>query len=338
MGSLGSKPKEQFSELVNEDSEYRTKRKPLRPELKELYTDKSFFVAVLSILALLFGGALIIHFLERDTGSQWYYLNCVYFCTITITTIGYGDLVPITVGGKVFVMLFTTLGVGLIAYSLAIISQKFVQAADLTIEFTKSYRKRKPQILAHDLTSFIELDELVSGGEDADSFGHFKVERSKTGVMYNISKNRKLWIAFIFYLVMITGGAAVFNFLETDDTGKSWGYFNSIYFCFVTLATIGYGDFHPTKDASKIFFICYTLLGLGFLTFFLQAMGKKFLKQLEKEKNRKLMAPDAIPSTGFVDSDLVLKNLQLQVGELAPEQRAQVLLGIETFFKKVERE
>jgi len=50
------------------------------------------------------------------------------------------------------------------------------------------------------------------------------------------------------------------------------------------------------------------------------------------------MAPDAIPSTGFVDSDLVLKNLQLQVGELAPEQRAQVLLGIETFFKKVERE
>jgi len=156
--------------------------------------------------------------------------------------------------------------------------------------------------------------------------------------MYNISKNRKLWIAFIFYLAMLTGGAAVFNFLETDSYGNKWGYFNSVYFCFVTLATIGYGDFHPKQDSSKIFFICYALLGLGFLTFFLQTMGKRFIKSLEKDAHDRLMSSKAMPPTGFVDSDLVLKNLQLQVGELAPEERSQVLSRLENFMHQLEKE
>jgi len=342
MGSFGSKSKERLSDFVNVDEEFRTKRKSMRPEIRELYADKSFFVAVLSILALLFGGALVIHFLERDYSPQWYYLNCVYFCAVTITTIGYGDLSPNTVGGKLFVMFFTTFGVGLIAYSLAIISQKFVETADLTIEITKSLRRKKrSQIIPRESSAVFELDELVLKGsslEDEEMFGQFKVEKMKEGVMYSISKNRKLWIAFVFYLVMLTGGAAVFNFLETDSNGNRWGYFNSVYFCFVTLATIGYGDFHPKQDASKIFFICYALLGLGFLTFFLQTMGKRFIKRLEKHAHERLMSKEAMPPTGFVDSDTVLRNLQLQVGELTPEERSQVLSRIKSFMHQLEKE
>ena len=49
---------------------------------------------------------------------------------------------------------------------------------------------------------------------------------------------------------------------------EGWSWVDSIYFCVVTLATVGYGDFAPTTDTGKIFTIFYILLGVGVLVGF----------------------------------------------------------------------
>lgn len=63
-----------------------------------------------------------------------------------------------------------------------------------------------------------------------------------------------LWGLLSFILF---GGAAVYTWLEP------WTYSQSLYFCFVTLSTVGFGDFLPSSALSKGFSIFYMISGLG---------------------------------------------------------------------------
>jgi voltage-gated potassium channel Kch len=61
-------------------------------------------------LLLLIGGAAFFHYTEH---FSW--INALYFCTMTLTTVGYGDIVPKTDAGKIFDMGYVVVGIGIIA-------------------------------------------------------------------------------------------------------------------------------------------------------------------------------------------------------------------------------
>lgn len=71
---------------------------------------RQFRIAAGISLATLLFGAVFYHYVE-DMG----WLNAVYFCVITLTTIGYGDIVPKTDLGKLFTIFYVIVGVGIIA-------------------------------------------------------------------------------------------------------------------------------------------------------------------------------------------------------------------------------
>jgi len=330
MGSTSSKSK--YTSVFETEPEYfNEKAFPFARNVsaKELYCDKSFFASIIAIFSLLLGGALIIHLIEGPN-PPWNYLNCVYFCTVTITTIGFGDLTPVTVGGKLFVMFYTVIGLGVIAYALSIISQKFVDTADFTWEITRRFRRKKKK---HAFKS-LELSDISNFDEEER---RKKASNRKRGIMYNISKGHKLWIAVAFYGIMLLVGAAIFNSLETTANGEPWGYFNSIYFCFVALSTIGYGDFRPRREVTKIVFIFYVLLGLGFIYFILQLIGRRFLKDLGKRAHKELASDGTIVDQhAFVTSDMVLQNLSLQMGELSDDEKSKVWRKIQAISTQLE--
>jgi hypothetical protein len=90
--------------------------------------------------------------------------------------------------------------------------------------------------------------------------------------------DQKLFLAFLFVLLIVLGGAAVFKYYET------WSYFESVYFCFITLTTIGYGDFAPTVPETKVFVIYYVMVGLGALAYVLSLFNEKINKKMESIK------------------------------------------------------
>lgn len=55
-------------------------------------------------------GTVFYHFTEDLT-----FIDALYFSTITLTTIGYGDIVPTTDLGKIFTVFYVLIGIGLIA-------------------------------------------------------------------------------------------------------------------------------------------------------------------------------------------------------------------------------
>ena len=55
---------------------------------------------------------------------------------------------------------------------------------------------------------------------------------------------------------------------------EGWSLVDSLYFSVVTLATVGFGDLHPTTDVAKLFTVGYILLGLGILAAFVSELSK----------------------------------------------------------------
>jgi hypothetical protein len=55
---------------------------------------------------------------------------------------------------------------------------------------------------------------------------------------------------------------------------EHWGLLDSVYFCIVTLGTVGYGDVTPTTDLGKMFTSLYIIVGLSVIGGFLATMGR----------------------------------------------------------------
>jgi len=72
-------------------------------------------------------------------------------------------------------------------------------------------------------------------------------------------------VSLLLMLLYLAVGTVLFRLVE------SWGYLNSFYFCFVTLSTIGFGDYVPGKslhDNSQgrmVLCALYLIVGLALL-------------------------------------------------------------------------
>ena len=52
------------------------------------------------------------------------WIDAFYFCVITLTTIGYGDLTPKTAMGKLFTVVYIFVGLGLLAAFISYVAQQ----------------------------------------------------------------------------------------------------------------------------------------------------------------------------------------------------------------------
>jgi len=46
---------------------------------------------------------------------------------------------------------------------------------------------------------------------------------------------------------------------------EDWSFWNSLYFCVVSLLTVGYGDFYPSSDSMKVFTVFFVYCGISFV-------------------------------------------------------------------------
>jgi len=73
-------------------------------------TQRNFRLVAAIAFAVVVIGAIFYHHTEM---LSW--VDAFYFCVITLTTIGYGDIVPHTDPGKIFTIFYVLTGIGIIA-------------------------------------------------------------------------------------------------------------------------------------------------------------------------------------------------------------------------------
>lgn len=68
---------------------------------------------ILSLVGVLFAGTVFFHVVEG-----WGWLDSYFFTVITISTVGYGKLVPVTALGKIGTTVFIFVGLGVFAVAI----------------------------------------------------------------------------------------------------------------------------------------------------------------------------------------------------------------------------
>jgi len=86
------------------------------------------FTLFLSILTILFSASAI-YFLENEAQPDKFgsITESIWWATVSLATVGYGDVYPITVGGKAFAAIISLVGIGVVAIPTGIISASFVE-------------------------------------------------------------------------------------------------------------------------------------------------------------------------------------------------------------------
>lgn len=100
---------------------------------------------------LLLNGALMVFLLERDVeGASIVTVGtAIWWGFVTVTTVGYGDMVPVTAGGRVIATLMTVTGVATIAVVTAHVASSFMARSDAgTDDDDGSSSGRDPELLA----------------------------------------------------------------------------------------------------------------------------------------------------------------------------------------------
>lgn len=73
-----------------------------------------------------------------------------------------------------------------------------------------------------------------------------------------------LWIG-----ILLTVGVTFYRIVE------GWSVVDALYFCVITLATVGFGDLTPTTDAAKLFTVAYVIMGLSFFISFVNLLARE---------------------------------------------------------------
>lgn len=72
--------------------------------------------------------ALLVFNVEPDTFNTFF--DAIYWATVSLTTVGYGDLYPVTTVGKAISMVSSVLGIAIIALPASIITAGYMTALD----------------------------------------------------------------------------------------------------------------------------------------------------------------------------------------------------------------
>ncbi|KAK0712228.1 hypothetical protein B0T21DRAFT_427200 [Apiosordaria backusii] len=112
-------------------------------------------------------------------------------------------------------------------------------------------------------------------------------EKDRFDVMRQIQEETKHWkqswalgMALLAFFSFWTIGALIF--MVTEARISQWRYFDSLYFCFVAILTIGYGDLAPKSSIGKPFFIVWSITAVPIVTVLVQQMSQTVVMAINR--------------------------------------------------------
>ncbi|KUJ14162.1 voltage-gated potassium channel [Mollisia scopiformis] len=291
-----------------------------RRELSKQFAGQHRSLKILTILFLVY---LLLGARAFAKIEGWRYLDAVFWADVTILTVGFGDFKPTTHLGKSLLIPFALCGIFILFLVVYCITQVVFEPGKSMWEIhirdqarLKRIRERegrKPN--KHSLfgsrfqdSSSSETNNGVAGSTSLHTgtvLDHKKqqllAERAAREqdflTMRSIlmqAKRRRiffsmyLWLGFAVFLWFF--GAALFYFCERD---QDWSYFTSIYFTFISLMTIGYGDDTLHSMPGKAVFVLWSLIVVPTLTMLIstgtEAIGVPYLLNMQEWFKRRVL-------------------------------------------------
>jgi len=252
----------------------------------------------------------------KDVIYKWSYIQAVFFTSTILTTIGYGNIAPVTTAGRVFCILFAIVGIPFTLSVIADVGQifatllstlwsKYKHLIEPIKQKIKDYKKRKAEREKERMREEgQELDEDDDDDDDEeDGFG---------------TNALTAFLALAFLTCFLSIGSIIFTFWE------DWTFFEAFYFCFITMTTIGFGDIVPDivgqeKTAYMLICMIYILVGLAFTSTIIELVRRQYNETWRKmqELRAQIQAQLKLAATLKQMQDQAGKNIEFEGLDMA---------------------
>lgn len=324
-------------------------------------SQRTLILQTMLFFVWLAGGGGIFSRIEKLHGQdQWTFANALYFCDVTILTVGFGDLAPSNDVSRGLVFPYSVGGIIILGL---VVSSIYKFTTDLGQEkvVRKHINKVRSRTLNRTVTSSFELRQRVTekhlnhtgprpsisapfnpvdlsattrihDPHDKQTTHHhprrpkkkkkkgmvaklnpvtirkprpllLRAEKDRFSAMRAIQHSTarfKRWYALtlsaIAFGILWCVGAVVFWQAERGAQGMT--YFQALYFCYVSLLTVGYGDLAPKSNAGRAFFVVWSLIAVPTMTILISDMGDTVISGF-KNATSKLADVTVLPKAGI---------------------------------------
>ena len=250
-------------------------------EFKLNTSQRTLMLQTISFMIYMVGGAGIYAKIEG-----WLFLDALYFTNYTLLTVGVGDYAPSTHLGRGLLFPYAIGGIVILGLVIGSIRSLVLERGKKKLGSRMVEKKR--ELLLKRMIEKEKTDKLnpIQSKHHAEEVGMSERERRQAefNLMREIQQQastRQKWQALLIsgsaWLFLWLVGAAVFYKAEHE---QQWSYFQSLYFAYTTLLTIGYGDYKPFSNSGKAFFVLWSLLAVPTLTIVISNMGDTVVKAI----------------------------------------------------------
>ncbi|KAL0131230.1 hypothetical protein PUN28_002649 [Cardiocondyla obscurior] len=224
--------------------------------------------------------------------KSWSFLNAVVYCLTVITTIGYGHISPRTDTGRAITIVYAIFGIPMFLIILADFGKlftrgiKFLWAFVRRLYYTGSCRKVRRTVpvqevmkgmqLVYDLAKFRRPSQM--NPKEIEEIQRQQAQQQQTVLNVDATApdtpgtpgtpalsafaiddefNLPISVAIVILLAYIFIGASLYALWE------QWSFFESFYFVFISMSTIGFGDYVPQHPIYMMCSIVYLVFGLA---------------------------------------------------------------------------
>lgn len=315
------------------------------PEFSLTESQRTLIIQTMLFFVWLAGGAGVFSKIENsygddNVGFDWTYVNSLYFCDVTILTVGFGDLYPTSNAGRGIVFPYSIGGIimlGLVVSSISKFAkelgsenvvrrhrekirartkaraitvrpsiglgalespdQHLISAPFDAVDVSKPTIPRDTEDMHNSNTDPLRRTDTISTIEKVGSWVHpqrrsirrpklllLREEKDRFNAMRQIqisTRRFKSWyrlcLSVIAFGILWCVGAAVFWQAEKDT--RNMTYFQALYFCYISLLTIGYGDLSPLSNAGRPFFVFWSLLSVPTMTILISDLGDTVIEK-----------------------------------------------------------
>ncbi|KAB0794098.1 hypothetical protein PPYR_13718 [Photinus pyralis] len=213
---------------------------------------------------------------------SWSFLNGVIYCLTIVTTIGYGHMFPTTNTGMALTIVYAIIGIPLFLIALTDFGKlftrgiKFVWSFVRRLYYTGSCRKVRKTAHVQDLLQGAQMvydiarlrkPSMFVSAQDAENPKSPGTEHSATPTTPALSHfeiddefNLPISVAIFILVLYIFLGAVMYCIWE------KWDFFGSFYFVFISLSTIGFGDYVPNDPFCMMASVIYLVFGLALMS------------------------------------------------------------------------
>ncbi|GBM22654.1 Potassium channel subfamily K member 5 [Araneus ventricosus] len=163
----------------------------------------------------------------KEQSTAWNFFNSFMFAFYLCTTIGYGDIAPVTAHGQVICIVYGIFGIPVNILFYKILGASYAEAFQETVDFVQGDRK---------------------------------------SMMWRVAGVLMFFIPCVFIFILIPSSV----FVYTDE----WTYLEGVYYSFITLWTVGLGDYVSGQKIEtnvyyfvyKVFLLIWMIHGLAFFS------------------------------------------------------------------------